>query len=120
MSDNQTRQITEPIYYDDAQVIHARESAIMHPGARLAWTLCDFDVPDGLALPHGLAEIDLTRARQCTRSGADPGTDRCTGQRGTNQRTTDSTGGCADARPAQCAVTGRLSARGQGEQEQGH
>jgi hypothetical protein len=46
MNDNQTRQITEPIYYDDGEAIHASESTIMHPGVRLVWTKCDMDVPD--------------------------------------------------------------------------
>jgi hypothetical protein len=42
MSDNETR----PIYYDDGNVIHACESAIMDRGVRLVWTKCDMDVPD--------------------------------------------------------------------------
>jgi hypothetical protein len=46
MSDNQTRQITDPIYYDDGHVIHACESATMDRGVRLVWTKCDMDVPD--------------------------------------------------------------------------
>jgi hypothetical protein len=46
MSDNQTRQVTDPIYYDDGEVIHACESAIMDRGVRLVWTKCDTDVPD--------------------------------------------------------------------------
>jgi hypothetical protein len=46
MSDDQTRQITQPIYYDDGKVIHACESAIMDRGVRLVWTKCDMDVPD--------------------------------------------------------------------------
>jgi hypothetical protein len=46
MNDNRTRQITEPIYYDDGEAIHAGESTIMHPGVRLVWTKCDMDVPD--------------------------------------------------------------------------
>jgi len=46
MSDNQTRQITESIYYDDSRVIHACESAIIDRGVRLVWTKCDMDVPD--------------------------------------------------------------------------
>ena len=46
MSDNETRQITQPIYYDDGKVIHACESAIMDRGVRLVWTKCDMDVPE--------------------------------------------------------------------------
>ena len=46
MSDDQTRQITDPIYHDDGKVIHACESAIMESGDRLVWTKCDRDVPD--------------------------------------------------------------------------
>ena len=46
MSDNPTRQITDPISYDDGKVIHACESAIMDRGVRLVWTKCDMDVPD--------------------------------------------------------------------------
>jgi hypothetical protein len=45
MSDDQPRQITEPIYYDDGRVIHACESTIMDRGVRLVWTKCDMDVP---------------------------------------------------------------------------
>jgi hypothetical protein len=46
MSDNQTRQITLPIYYDDGEVIHACESAIMDRYVRLVWTQCVRHVPD--------------------------------------------------------------------------
>jgi hypothetical protein len=46
MTDNQTQQITEVIYYDDGDVIHACDSAIMDRGVRLVWTKCDMDVPD--------------------------------------------------------------------------
>jgi hypothetical protein len=46
MSDNQTQQITDPIYYDDGEFIHACESAIMGRGVRLMWTKYDMDVPD--------------------------------------------------------------------------
>jgi hypothetical protein len=38
MSDDQTRQITDPIYYDDGKVIHACKSAIIDGGVRLVWT----------------------------------------------------------------------------------
>ncbi len=31
VSDRQTREIPQPIYYDDGKVIHACESTIMHP-----------------------------------------------------------------------------------------
>jgi hypothetical protein len=46
MSNNETGQITQPIYYDDGDVIHACESAITDRGVRLVWTQCDMDVPD--------------------------------------------------------------------------
>jgi hypothetical protein len=46
MSDNETRPITEPMYYDDGEFIRACDSAIMDRGVRLAWTKCDMDVPD--------------------------------------------------------------------------
>jgi hypothetical protein len=46
MSDNQTRQITLPIYYDDGEVIHVCESAIMDRYVRLVWTQCVRHVPD--------------------------------------------------------------------------
>jgi hypothetical protein len=46
MSDGETRPTTEPIYYDDGEVIHACESAIIDGGVRLVWTKCDMDVPD--------------------------------------------------------------------------
>ena len=46
MSDNETRQIAQPLYYDDGKVIHACGSAIMDSGVRLVWTKCDMDVPD--------------------------------------------------------------------------
>jgi hypothetical protein len=46
MSDNETGQITEPIFYDDGDVVHAFESAIMARGVRLVWTKCDMDVPE--------------------------------------------------------------------------
>jgi hypothetical protein len=45
MSDNGTRQITQPIYYDDGKVVHACDSAIMDRGVRLVRTKCDMDVP---------------------------------------------------------------------------
>ena len=45
MSDNETQQIAQPIYYDDGKVIHACDSAIMNRGVRLVWTKCDMDVP---------------------------------------------------------------------------
>jgi hypothetical protein len=45
MSDNETQQIAQPIYYDDGKVTHACESAIMDRGIRLVWTKCDMDVP---------------------------------------------------------------------------
>jgi hypothetical protein len=35
VSDNETQQIAEPIYYDDGKVIHACDSAIMERGIRL-------------------------------------------------------------------------------------
>ena len=46
MSDNNTRLAAGPIYYDDGEFIHARESAIVNGGVRLVWTKCDMDVPD--------------------------------------------------------------------------
>lgn len=46
MSDKETRQITKPIYYDDDEVIHACDSAIMDRYVRLVWTKCDRHVPD--------------------------------------------------------------------------
>jgi hypothetical protein len=46
MSDNQTQQITEPIYYDDGELIHGCESAIMDRYVRLVWTKCVRHVPD--------------------------------------------------------------------------
>ena len=46
MSDKQTRQITQPIYYDDGKVIHACESSDVLPGVRMVWTKCYLDVPD--------------------------------------------------------------------------
>jgi hypothetical protein len=46
MSDNETGQITEPIYYGDGEVIDFCKSAIMDRGVRLVWTQCDMDVPD--------------------------------------------------------------------------
>ena len=42
----QTRQITDPIYYDDGQVIHDCESSEFLPGGRMVWTKCYMDVPD--------------------------------------------------------------------------
>jgi hypothetical protein len=45
MSDNGTRQITQPIYYDEGTFIHACERAIMDRGVPLVWTKCDMDVP---------------------------------------------------------------------------
>ena len=46
MSDNETQQMAQPIYYDDGKVFHACDSAIMDRGVRLVWTKCDIDVPD--------------------------------------------------------------------------
>ena len=46
MSDKQTRQITQPIYYDDGKVIHACEGSEVLPGVRMVWTKCYLDVPD--------------------------------------------------------------------------
>ena len=43
MSDNETQQIAQPIYYDDGEVIHACDSA---SGIPLVWTKCDMDMPD--------------------------------------------------------------------------
>jgi hypothetical protein len=45
VSDNETQQIAEPIYYDDGEVIHACESAIMDRGIPLVWTKCDMTCP---------------------------------------------------------------------------
>jgi hypothetical protein len=53
MSDDQTRQITDPIYYDDGDVIHACESTILHPGVRLVWTKCDMDAPENQGFTQG-------------------------------------------------------------------
>jgi hypothetical protein len=50
MTDNQTRQITEPIYYDDGEVIHGCKSAIMDCYVRLVWTQCVKHVPDDQSL----------------------------------------------------------------------
>ena len=50
MSDNQTQPITEPIYYDDGEVIHGCESAIMDRYVRLVWTKCVRHVPDSQSL----------------------------------------------------------------------
>jgi hypothetical protein len=46
MSDDQTRQITEPIYYDEGDAIRACDSAIVDRGIRLVWTRCAIDVPE--------------------------------------------------------------------------
>jgi hypothetical protein len=46
MTDKQTRQITQPIYYDDGKVIHACESSEVLPGVCMVWTKCYIDVPD--------------------------------------------------------------------------
>ena len=51
--------------------------------------------------PRRLAEIDLARARQCSGTSADPDSNSRTGKRRTNQRTADSTGGCADTSATQ-------------------
>jgi hypothetical protein len=45
MSEKETRQITQPIYYDDGDLIHACERH-HRPLRRLVWTKCDMDVPD--------------------------------------------------------------------------
>src|SRR5260221_2022801 len=73
-----------------------------------------------LALPDRFAEIDLPRTGQCTRSGADARTDRCTGERGTNQGTADRAGGRTDPGAAQRTVARAVSACGQGEQAKDH
>ena len=47
MSNNQTRQSTQPIYYyDDGRFIHACESSEVLPGVRMVWTKCYVDVRD--------------------------------------------------------------------------
>jgi hypothetical protein len=46
MSNNQTGQSTQPIYYDDGEFIHACKSTITDRGVRLVWTKCDRVVPD--------------------------------------------------------------------------
>lgn len=46
MSDNETQQIAQPIYYDDGKVIHGCDSAIMDRDVRLVWTKCNMGVPD--------------------------------------------------------------------------
>ena len=46
MSEGETRQIRQPIFYDDGQVIHACESGSIAPGVRTVWTKCDIDVLD--------------------------------------------------------------------------
>jgi hypothetical protein len=46
MSDKQTAQSTQPIYYHDGHVIHACESSEVLPGVRMVWTKCYMDVPD--------------------------------------------------------------------------
>jgi hypothetical protein len=33
------------IYWNDKKAVHACESANIHPGVRLIWTLCQRDVP---------------------------------------------------------------------------
>ena len=45
MRGNQTREIADPIYYDDGKVIHACENCLTYPGERLVWTRCDEKVP---------------------------------------------------------------------------
>jgi hypothetical protein len=57
MSDNQTRQITESIYYDDGQAIHACESAIL------------------VASPAGLDEVRHGRTRRSGLHGRGRGAD---------------------------------------------
>ena len=64
MSDNGRRQITQPIYYDDGEVIHACESAIMDRGVRLVWTKCDMDVPDDQSFTVE-AEAPATTCPEC-------------------------------------------------------
>jgi hypothetical protein len=51
MTDNQTRQITEPISYDDGKVFHTCEYALILPELRMIWTKCFIDVPDGQGFP---------------------------------------------------------------------
>jgi hypothetical protein len=55
MSDDQTRQITDPIYYDDGDVIHACDSTIPQPGVRLVWTRCDVPENQGFTQCEGPA-----------------------------------------------------------------
>jgi len=51
MSDNETQQIAQPIYYDDGKVIHACDSAIMNRGVRLVWTKCGSGSPPASPWP---------------------------------------------------------------------
>jgi hypothetical protein len=58
MSDNQTCEITQPVYYD-GEFVHACEHPLMHRGVRLMWTKCDMDVPEdqGLTVESGAPAI---------------------------------------------------------------
>ena len=69
MSDNETQQIAQPLYYDDGKVIHACESAIMESGDRLVWTKCDRDVPDDQSFTIEGGEAPAITCPECLREG---------------------------------------------------
>jgi hypothetical protein len=66
----QTKEITDPLYYNDGKVIHACESGIVVPGVRLVRTKCNRDVPDNASFTFGGGAIEVT-CRKCREAAAD-------------------------------------------------
>jgi hypothetical protein len=60
MTDNQTKELVVPIYYDDGKVIHVCESGIIHPDIHTVWAKCNRDVPPGQGFTLRNVTIEVT------------------------------------------------------------
>jgi hypothetical protein len=74
----------------------------------------------GLALPDRFAEIDLAGGGQGAGRRADTSTDRRTGERVTNQGTTNRADSATDPGPAQATVSGGIAACGKNKHASDH